>query len=74
MKTISNSNFDLVVVDEAQKLSYGTDRFSLGELLSDRTNFLLMLCFQNCKAELDFIPRGSNHHKDIVVLAAIMLL
>lgn len=34
MKMIMDSNFDLVVVDEAHKLSYGTERFSLGELLA----------------------------------------
>jgi len=43
MKMMTDSNFDLVVVDEAHKLSYGTERFSLGELLSLKTNFLLFL-------------------------------
>ena len=43
MKMMIDSNFDLVVVDEAHKLSYGTERFSLGELLAQKTNFLLFL-------------------------------
>jgi superfamily II DNA or RNA helicase len=43
MKMMMDSNFDLVVVDEAHELSYGTERFSLGQLLSQKTNFLLFL-------------------------------
>jgi SNF2 family DNA or RNA helicase len=42
-RTIRDSSFDLVVIDEAHKLSYGTDRFALGNLLSEKSNFLLFL-------------------------------
>ena len=43
MKMIEDCDFDLVIVDEAHKLAYGTERFALGVLLAQRSNFLLFL-------------------------------
>jgi len=43
MKMVEDCNFDLVIVDEAHKLAYDTERFALGELLARRSNFLLFL-------------------------------
>ena len=43
MQMIKDYNFDLVIVDEAHKLLYGTERFALGKVLSQRSNFLLFL-------------------------------
>ena len=43
MKMMEDCNFDLVIVDEAHKLAYGTERFALGALLARRSNFLLFL-------------------------------
>jgi superfamily II DNA or RNA helicase len=43
MELINDHRFDLVVVDEAHKFSYGTDRFSLGQLIANRADFLLFL-------------------------------
>jgi ERCC4-related helicase len=40
---LENAEIDLVVVDEAHKLSKGTDRYKLGEVLSRRTKFLYFL-------------------------------
>ena len=40
---IEASTFDLVIVDEAHKLSYGTERFALGKVLAQNSNFLLFL-------------------------------
>lgn len=43
IKMMEDSNFDFIVVDEAHKFAYGTDRFTLGEFLAKRTNLLLFL-------------------------------
>ena len=43
LSPLENAEIDLVVVDEAHKLSKGTDRYKLGEVLSRRTKFLYFL-------------------------------
>jgi len=43
LRILENAEIDLVVVDEAHKLSKGTDRYELGEVLSSRTKFLYFL-------------------------------
>ena len=43
LRPLENAEIDLVVVDEAHKLSKGTDRYKLGEVLSRRTKFLYFL-------------------------------
>jgi superfamily II DNA or RNA helicase len=50
MKMIEDSKFDLVIVDEAHKLSFGTERFSLGKTLSQ----LMYLCY------FDYFLQNSN--------------
>ncbi|RLG37221.1 MAG: hypothetical protein DRN91_06030 [Candidatus Alkanophagales archaeon] len=43
LSLLENAEIDLVVVDEAHKLSKGTDRYMLGEVLSNRAKFLYFL-------------------------------
>jgi len=43
LSSLENAEIDFVVVDEAHKLSKGTARYKLGEVLSRRTKFLYFL-------------------------------
>ena len=40
---LSDSHFDLVIIDEAHKLKLHTDRMALGKVLSEKSNMLMFL-------------------------------
>ena len=42
-KYLSDSNFDLVIIDEAHKLKLNTDRIKLGEVLAEKSHTLMFL-------------------------------
>jgi len=58
LNLLENASIDLVVVDEAHKLSRGTDRFRLGQVLAKRTKYMYFLTATPHRGDdEDFIER-----------------
>lgn len=80
-QTLAATHFDLIIVDEAHKMSayrYGekvdkSERYKLGEILSSRTNHLLFLTAtphkgdpENFRLFLDLLRQGFFANNDII--------